>query len=98
MMLVVSALVINWMMIAFTHLKFRQAMLKSQQVTRFKSLYSPLSNYVCIGFIVMILVIMSLSQSMRMAVLLVPVWLALLILLYRFKYQKKPVVISKSIT
>lgn len=97
MMLVVSALVINWLMISFTHLKFRKAMLAQQQITQFKSLMSPWSNYLTICFICFILIVMALTPDMRIAVFLIPVWLGVLMFLYFFKYRKKIVIVTKSV-
>lgn len=91
MMLVVAALVVNWLMISWTHLKFRKAMQQQKQMTKFKSIFSPWSNYLTIGFIFGILLIMSLTPDMRPAVVLVPIWLATLAVVYVFKYKKKEV-------
>lgn len=93
MMLVVAALVINWFMISVTHLKFRQHMQQMQRVTLFKSIGAPFTNYVTIAFMCFILFIMSFTPEMRMAAFLVPVWLILLFILYRVKFQSaKPAV------
>lgn len=92
MMLVVSALVINWLMISWTHLKFKQAMHQQQLQPSFQSIWSPWSNYLTIGFVFFILLIMSLTPDMRMAVVLVPVWLGFLALMYVLKYRKQPLV------
>lgn len=89
MMLVVAALVVNWLMISWTHLKFRKAMQQQQHITKFKSILTPWSNYLTIGFIFAILLIMSLTPDMRLAVMLVPIWLAVLALVYVLKYKKK---------
>jgi len=96
MMLVVAALVVNWLMISWTHLKFRKAMQQQQHITKFKSIFSPWSNYLTIGFIFGILLIMSLTPDMRPAVVLVPIWLAILAVVYVFKYKKKEVISTEA--
>ncbi|MFI8033279.1 amino acid permease [Acinetobacter sp. ABJ_C3_5] len=96
MMLVVAALVVNWLMISWTHLKFRKAMQQQQHITKFKSILTPWSNYLTIGFIFAILMIMSLTPDMRLAVMLVPIWLALLALVYVLKYKKKEVLSTQA--
>lgn len=96
MMLVVAALVVNWLMISWTHLKFRKAMQQQQHITKFKSILTPWSNYLTIGFIFAILLIMSLTPDMRLAVMLVPIWLALLALVYVLKYKKKAVLSTQA--
>lgn len=89
MMLVVSALVINWLMISITHLKFRKVMLSTGEQTSFKSLFAPWSNYLTIGFVFFILIVMSFTPDMRIAVVMIPVWLPFLGVMYMAKYRKK---------
>jgi aromatic amino acid transport protein AroP len=84
MMLVVSALVINWGMISVTHLKFRRSMNRDSRKTAFPSWGFPLTNYVCLAFMAGILVVMYLTPGTRLSVLFIPVWLAILGSLYFF--------------
>ncbi len=78
MALVVSSLVINWGIISITHLKFRRAKQAAGETTFYKSWGYPLTNYVCLAFLTLILVIMYLTPGIRISVLLIPVWLAVL--------------------
>lgn len=87
MMLVVAAIVINWVVISYTHLKFKQYMLRNAQATLFPSLFYPFGNYLCIAFMAGILLIMS-QSPMHVAVLLLPCWIAILTLAY-YVQQKK---------
>ncbi|HLV52189.1 MAG TPA: amino acid permease [Flavobacterium sp.] len=87
MSLVVSCLIINWIMISFTHLKFRKAKDFEKTKTLFPSILYPFSNYVCMVFLAAILVIMTLT-GMHISVLLIPVWLLILYLTYTFKSKK----------
>lgn len=89
MSLVVSAIVINWMMLALTHLKFKQRMLALQKSTLFPTLVYPISNYICIVFMLGILVVMWLTPDMRIAVMLIPLWIGCLTLTYWFKQRSK---------
>ncbi|ELT4632225.1 amino acid permease [Acinetobacter baumannii] len=91
MMLVVAALVINWLMISVTHLKFTKAMKLQKRQTKFQSILSPWSNYLTISFVCFILIIMAMTPDMRLAVILGPIWLAVLAIMYSFKYRKKMV-------
>lgn len=88
MMLVVAAIVINWVVISITHLKFRQSMQQQQQSTLFPSLAYPFTNYLCIAFMLGILVIMSLTPDMRIAVYMIPAWVGCLSLAYWMKQRK----------
>ncbi|QDX28953.1 amino acid permease [Dickeya poaceiphila] len=85
MALVVSALVINWAMISLAHLKFRAAKEREGATTRFKALWFPFGNYLCLAFMAGILVIMYLTPGIQISVLLIPVWLLVLGIGYRFK-------------
>ncbi|WP_263063686.1 amino acid permease [Dickeya dadantii] len=88
MALVVSALVINWAMISLAHLKFRTSKEREGVQTRFKALWFPFGNYLCLAFMAGILVIMYLTPGIQISVLLIPVWLAVLGIGYRFKKRR----------
>ncbi len=98
MMLVVAALVVNWLMISWTHLKFRKAMQQRHHQTTFQSIMSPWSNYLTIAFIFGILIIMSITPDMRLAVMLVPIWLIVLAVVYQLKYRKKDILAAEAQT
>ncbi|HUH25431.1 MAG TPA: amino acid permease, partial [Flavobacterium sp.] len=88
MSLVVSCLIINWIMISFTHLKFRRTKDAEQTQTKFPSILFPFANYICILFLATILAIMSIT-GMHVSVILIPVWLILLYATYVFVQKKK---------
>ncbi len=88
MMLVVAAIVINWVVISYTHLKFKKHMLATQTPTLFPSIAYPFSNYLCIIFMFGILVIMSQTPGMRVAVMMLPIWISILTIAYFFKNRK----------
>ncbi|WP_353173287.1 amino acid permease [Acinetobacter rudis] len=88
MSLVVSAIVINWTMLSLTHIKFKKSMIQQQKTTLFPSIAYPLTNYICVVFMVGILVIMWNTPAMRIAVILIPVWLLCLGTAYYFKTRK----------
>ncbi|CAM4162718.1 hypothetical protein F901_02691 [Acinetobacter dispersus] len=88
MMLVVAAIVINWVVISWTHLKFRKAMQAQGLTTKFPSIAYPFSNYLCIIFMLSILVVMSLTADMRIAVMMIPAWILCLMLAYYLKQRK----------
>ncbi|WP_442768043.1 amino acid permease [Acinetobacter bohemicus] len=88
MMLVVAAIVINWVVISYTHLKFKKQMIKMNAATQFPSIFYPFTNYLCIVFMGGILVIMSQTPDMRIAVLMIPVWISALSIAYFFQTKK----------
>lgn len=78
MALVVATLLLNWIMICLAHLKFRAAMRRKGRETQFKALLYPAGNYLCIAFLLMILILMCTMDEMRTSAILLPVWIAVL--------------------
>ncbi len=89
MSLVVATLVINWAMISYSHLKFRQHLRRSGQVPAFKALWYPFGNYLCLAFVGVILVIMLMIPGIRISVFAIPVWLLAMALFYWLKTRRK---------
>jgi len=88
MSLVVSSLIINWLMISITHLKFKRNKEANQIKTKFPSYIYPLSNYICLVFLVGILVIMWIT-GLKISVELIPGWILLLYVCYRIVKKRK---------
>ncbi|MEJ5961459.1 amino acid permease [Pedobacter immunditicola] len=88
MSLVVSSLIINWLMISITHLKFRRSKDADQVKTKFPSFIYPLSNYICLLFLGIILVMMWIT-GLKISVELIPVWILLLYVCYLFVHKRK---------
>ncbi len=84
MSLVVSSLIINWVMISYTHLKFKKA--PQNRHTKFPSFLYPVSNYICLVFLVGVLIIMWLT-GLKISVELIPTWLVFLWLCYYIKQR-----------
>jgi AAT family amino acid transporter/aromatic amino acid transport protein AroP len=82
MYVVVGALVLNWAMISLTHLKFRQAMKATATQTKFPALWSPMSNYLVLIFIALVLYIMW-TQGFKESVLMLPIWIVLMLVFFK---------------
>lgn len=89
MSLVVSALVINWGMINLSHLYFRRAKDREGVMTKFKAIWYPFGNYLCLAFTCGILIIMYLTPGIRISVMLIPVWLIILGIGYQIAKRSK---------
>ena len=89
MSLVVAALVINWAMISYSHLKFRQHMDKTGQKPLFKALWYPYGNYVVLAFVVLILGIMLQIPGIQISVYAIPVWLVVMFACYGLKNNRQ---------
>lgn len=88
MALVVSALVLNWAVISITHMKFKLAKIKQRQKTRYPSWGYPITNWICLFFLVGILGIMFMTPGMRLSVYLLPAWIVLLAGAYYIKTKR----------
>ena len=90
MYIVVGALVLNWAMISLTHLKFKQYLQKAKILSKFPALWAPVSNYIVLIFIAMVLYIMW-TQGFKESVLMIPIWIVLMWVLFTVltKGQKK---------
>ncbi|WP_332605352.1 amino acid permease [Acinetobacter sp. ESBL14] len=88
MYMAVAALVLNWAIISFTHLKFKRAVRLEGKTVKFPALFSPFSNYLVLAFIVMILYIMW-TQGFKESVILIPVWIMFMFGLFKvLKWNK----------
>ena len=85
--IVVGALVLNWAMIALTHLKFKQAMKAQNQRAVFPALWAPVSNYLVLAFIAVVLYIMW-TQGLSGAVIMIPIWIMTMFILFKLLYKK----------
>lgn len=88
MSLVVSALIINWLMISITHLYFKKEKIKEGKKTLFPSFLYPVSNYICLIFLVGILAMMWIT-GLKISVELIPIWLILLYMGYLIVKKRK---------
>ncbi len=88
MSLVVSALVINWIMITLTHIFFRREMKLQRTSTKFPTILYPFTNYLSLIFLIGVLVMMCFTVF-KISVLLMPIWILLLWICYRFIVQRK---------
>jgi len=82
MSLVVSSLIINWVMISYTHIKFKKAF--KGEKTIFPAFLYPFTNYICLIFLVGVLIIMWMT-GLKTSVELIPIWLIFLWLCYFLK-------------
>ncbi|MGF6446477.1 amino acid permease [Paraburkholderia youngii] len=83
MSLIVAALVITWVVVIVAHLGFRKTS-KAQGITaRFPAPFAPLSNYVCLLAMAVVVVVMLMTPAIRLSAIAIPVWLAIVYVSYR---------------
>ncbi|MGH2624636.1 MAG: amino acid permease, partial [Sphingobacterium sp.] len=88
MSLVVSALIINWIMISLTHIFFRKEKDRLGIKTKFPTILYPVSNYISLLFLLMVLVMMWFT-GLKISVELIPLWLLILWISYLLIKRKK---------
>lgn len=83
----IIAAIINWTMIIVTNLKFRKEKSAKGELDKieFKTPWHPLTNYISLAFLIMIVILMTTMDSMKMAVYILPVWILILWIGYKFK-------------
>ncbi len=81
--IVTGAVVISWAMIVLTHLKFRAYY---RRTPKFKALFFPFANYLCLMFLAGVLILMTTMEEMRLAVMIMPIWLCAIWLFYKYKH------------
>ncbi|WP_417252053.1 amino acid permease [Castellaniella sp.] len=80
-----AAAATTWMMIVLVHLRFRRAHTRS--ALYFRAPWFPWANYLCAGFLLMLIALMTQLEDTRPAVYVLPVWLAVLYAGYRLRRQ-----------
>ncbi len=84
-----AAAVVDWVVICLTHMKFRNHCEREGHVTKFRSLLYPWANYFCLVFFAGVIYYMTKLPGMRPAVIVLPVWLMLLWLGFRYRERKR---------
>jgi AAT family amino acid transporter/aromatic amino acid transport protein AroP len=87
MSIVTGAVIISWAMIILTHLKFRKHCAAAGIVPKFQAYLYPFANYLCLAFLAIVIALMTTMEEMRLAVMLMPVWLGVIWIFYKLKYK-----------
>ncbi|WP_196591523.1 amino acid permease [Pectinatus frisingensis] len=85
MSVVIIAIVISWFTIVLVHLNFRRKKNKQGEKTAFKTYFYPYDNYLCIVFFIFVIIMMTQIPDMRLAVIILPIWIILLTIGYVIK-------------
>lgn len=85
--LVVSGIVINWAVIIVTHLKFRSRFQRENRMgeLHFKAFGYPILNYLCLLYLLAMVIVMWFMDSMRISVIAIPIWIICLYVTYKLK-------------
>ncbi|TDG03051.1 amino acid permease [Paraburkholderia guartelaensis] len=83
MSLIVAALVITWVTIIVTHLRFRKVRMTSDAKSGFLAPFAPATNYLCLAFMALIIGVMLLTPGIRASAFAIPVWIGVVYFAYR---------------
>ena len=79
-----------WGIILITQISFRKKLTPNQVANlKYKSVLFPYSNYICIIFLAFIIVLCAMNPEFKIAVLIVPIWIAFLFLSYLIQKSVK---------
>lgn len=85
MALATISIIINWATIVIVQLKFRKQRVQAKKPLVFKMPFYPLASYVCLAFLVLVVVVMAFMPDMRYSLYIAPVWLLCLYIAYKLK-------------
>ncbi|HEY4531891.1 MAG TPA: amino acid permease [Kurthia sp.] len=80
----------TWVIILLVQIKYRKTLSKDEigKLT-FKNIFHPISSYFSVAFLVMVVVLMFFNDGTRIALIVGPLWIALLVVLYFTVYKKQ---------
>lgn len=78
--------IITWSAIAITDIYFHKKLgKKAVNKLKFKAPFYPYSNYFCLAYLVLLLILMVMVPSYRTGIIALPIWLSVLFIGYKFK-------------
>lgn len=92
MSLIVAALVITWVVVIVAHMAFRKAAKEERIKTRFPAPFAPVSNYVCLLAMALVIAVMLLTPAIRVSAIAIPIWVAAVYVIYRI-ISPRPMVV-----
>ncbi len=87
--LIVAALVITWVIIILTHLRYRKIANAEGRTRRFMAPFAPWTNYMCLIAMAAVVVVMLLTPSVRASAIAIPIWIAVLYGVYQWLSWRK---------
>lgn len=82
------AVITSWAIILITHLKFRQSKTEKEvEKLAFKSPLYPISNYIALTFLALVVVLMAFMPDMRIVFVVAPAWFVILFIGYKMKIK-----------
>ncbi|SYZ34178.1 General aromatic amino acid permease [Propionibacterium australiense] len=79
------AVVVTWVLILLTHVKFRASLDRSGERTAFPMPGHPVTSWIALAFLALIVVLLGFNPSYQVALFVGPAWLAVLLVAYEVK-------------
>lgn len=76
-----------WGILVICHMKYRNTRPELASKSHFKMPLYPFMNYLVLAFFVFVIISLALNPTMRVALLVTPLWFILLLLVYRLKQE-----------
>ena len=86
--LITAALVIIWTIIIISHLNYRKLHDAKNTPRSFKAPLFPLTNYICLAAMVLVVVVMLLTPGVRASAYAIPVWVLAVYAMYRMVFRQ----------
>lgn len=86
---VTCAVIISWFIIVVTHLKFKRHCERVGHPTKFHSIAYPFTNYLCMAFMIGVVGMMATLEDMRLAVIVMPIWIAIICVGWYYRKSQK---------
>ena len=81
------SVVITWVLILVTHLKFRARLAADGQRSDFPMPGHPVTTWIALAFLAGVVALMALSPSYRIALVVGPIWVALLLVAHELRHR-----------
>ncbi|MBQ7630660.1 MAG: amino acid permease, partial [Selenomonadaceae bacterium] len=89
MSIVIGAIVVTWTLIIITHIKFRKHCAAVGHKSKFPAILYPFANYLSLIFLAVVVCLMFTMKEMRLAVMLLPIWIILIWIFYKYNHRVK---------
>jgi aromatic amino acid transport protein AroP len=86
--LITAALVIIWTIIIISHLNYRKLHDAKGTQRSFKAPLFPLTNYICLAAMALVVVVMLLTPGVRASAYAIPVWVLAVYAMYRMVFRQ----------
>lgn len=77
-----------WGITVICHMKYRKTRPELAKTNKFKLPLYPFTNYLILAFLAFVLVVLALAQDTRVSLFVTPVWIILLIVIYKVRKAK----------